>query len=291
MQNKLTIPFLETMITYACNLSCAGCTNYSDYNMKGSVKWSEGKNWLEKWNERVEIPDFGIMGGEPTLNPECESWIYGVRQILPNSQIRFTTNAVTFLDNPDVLDWCIEVGNSVFKFTIHQDLPYVQDSIDYVFRKFNWKPVTEHGINRWTGPNGTRFQINAPQKFYKTYRGTYGNILPHNSNPRDAFDMCVQQTCPLLYNGKIYKCSSIALLNRVLSDWNQPVTAEWKPYTDYNGISLNSSDNEVKQFINNFAKPHKICQMCPSSKDSNSIIDHKSNVINKKQWIKLHNVQ
>lgn len=284
------LPFLETMITYACNLSCAGCTNYSDYNMKGSVKWSQGKQWLESWLERLDIPEFGIMGGEPTLNPECEQWIYGVRELMPNSQIRFTTNGVTFLDNADVLDWCVDVGNTVFKFSLHQDLPYTQDSIDYVFRKYNWKPVTEYGINRWVGPNDTRFQINAPQKFYKTYRGTFGNIKPHNNKPREAFDICVQQTCPLLYEARIYKCSSIALLNRVLSDWSQPVTDDWKPYVDYIGIGLTSTYQEIKTFINNFGKPHKICQMCPSSKDKDSIIDHKSNVITKKKWIKLHQV-
>jgi len=284
------LPFLETMITYACNLSCAGCTNYSDYNMKGIVKWKQGKQWLENWLERINIPDFGIMGGEPTLNPECEQWIYGVRELLPNSQIRFTTNAVTFLDNPDVLDWCVDVGNAVFKFSIHQDLPYGQDSIDYVFKKYAWKPITEYGINRWAGPNGSRFQINAPVNFYKTYRGTLGNIRPHCNNAKDAFSLCVQKTCPLLYEGKIYKCSSIALLNKVLLDWKQEKTKEWQPYTDYQGLEHTSSHDEIKYFINNFGKPHKVCMMCPTEKDTASIIDHRNNVISKKQWIKLHNV-
>jgi MoaA/NifB/PqqE/SkfB family radical SAM enzyme len=96
---KLTLPFVETMITYACNLSCAGCTNYSDYNMKGYVKWATGKKWLQKWLKVINIQEFGIMGGEPTLNPECKEWLYGVRDLLPTSQLRFTSNAVNFLKN------------------------------------------------------------------------------------------------------------------------------------------------------------------------------------------------
>ena len=284
------LPFLETMITYACNLSCAGCTNYSDYNMKGSVSWKQGKSWLEDWLERVDIPDFGIMGGEPTLNPECEQWIYGVRELMPNSQIRFTTNAVNFDQRPEVLDWCIDVGNSVFKFTLHEDKTYAINAVHKVFDSYDWKPITEYGINRWIGPNGTRFQINSPTKFFKTYCGSFGNIQPHDNNPREAFDMCVQQQCPLLYEGRIYKCSSIALLNRVLDDWQQSVTEDWQPYTRYQGISPDSEEGEIKSFIKNFGKPHKICSMCPSSKDTDSIIDHRSNVISKKKWIKLHNV-
>ena len=282
------LPFVETMITYACNLSCRGCTNYSDYNMKGSVRWAQGKEWLKAWIERVDIQDFGIMGGEPTLNPECEQWIYGVRSLLPNSQIRFTTNGVNFHKKPEVFDWCVDVGNTVFKFTLHEDKTYGMDAIDYVFKKYKWTPITEYGINRWLGPNNTRFQINSPLQFYKTYKGTFGNIQPHNSNAKDAFDMCIQQTCPLLYEGKIYKCSSIALLNKVLSDWRQPISDTWTQYTDYEGVSVNSSDKTIKQFIQNFGKPHKICTMCPTKKDTGSIIDHKTNVISKKQWIKLN---
>lgn len=286
---QYSLPFLETMITYACNLSCHGCTNYSDYNMKGSVKWEIGKQWIEQWLERVGIPDFGLIGGEPTLNPECEQWIYGMRKLLPNSQIRFTTNAVNFLQKPEPLDWCVDIGNSVFKFTLHQDQEYAKEAVDYVFRKYQWKPITEHGINRWIGPNNTRFQINSPTHFYKTYRGNFGNIRPHDNNPREAFDICVQQRCPLLYEGKIYKCSSTALLNRVLNDWNQPIDDNWKPYAeDYQPIAVDSSDKEIRQFINNFGKPHQVCRMCPSKKDIDSIIDHKTNVITKKQWIKLH---
>ena len=286
----IELPFVETMITYACNLSCAGCTNYSDYNMKGSVSWKQGKAWIYEWTQRVNIPDFGIMGGEPTLNPECEQWIYGVRELLPNSQLRFTTNGVNFSNKTEVLDWCVDVGNTVFKFTLHEDKPYAMEAVKYVFGKYNWKPITEHGINRWVGPNNTRFQINSPVEFFKTYQGSFGNIKPHANSPKEAFDMCIQKTCPLLYEGRIYKCSSIALLNRVLSDWNQPITSDWDPYASYQGIGLDSSDAEIKTFVNNFGKPHGICRMCPSKKDTQSVIDHRSNVITKKQWIKLHNV-
>jgi len=284
------LPFVETMIAYACNLSCTGCTNYSDYNMKGSVSWKQGKQWLQHWLERVDIPDFGIIGGEPTLNPECEQWIYGVRELMPNSQIRFTSNGVNFHQKPDILDWCMDIGNTVFKFSLHEDKPYAMEAVQKVFDSYKWKPITEYGINRWIGPNNTRFQINSPTKFFKTYRGTFGNIQPHNNSPREAFNMCVQQQCPLLYEGRIYKCSSIALLNRVLDDWQQPVNDYWQPYADYQGISPKSSDKEIKSFISNFGNPHKICRMCPSHKDTDSIIDHRANVINKKQWIKLHNV-
>jgi hypothetical protein len=289
IMTKSTLPFLETMITYACNLSCKGCTNYSDYNMKGSVTWSEGKQWLEKWLSVFDIPDFGLIGGEPMLNPEVKQWIYGCRDLMPNSQIRFTTNAVNFLKNAEVLDWCVDIGNCVFKFSVHEDAEYVKESIDYVFSRYHWKPVTEFGINRWEGLNRTKFQINSPTKFVKSFLGEYGNMSPHNNDPIESFDLCVQKTCPLLLGGKIYKCSSVALLDRVLTDWGQSISTEWQPYvTDYQPLTLDSNQEQIDQFLNNFGKPYYTCAMCPSAKDVNSIVDHKSTVSTKKQWIALH---
>ncbi len=285
---KPTLPFLETMVTYACNLSCTGCTNYSDYNMKGNVNWADSKRWIENWLDIFDIPDFGLIGGEPMISPEIKEWIYGCRELMPDSQIRFTTNAVNFLQNTQVLDWCAEIGNCVFKFSIHEDASYAKQSIEYVFSKYKWKPVTEYGINRWVGPNGIKFQINSPTTYVKTYKGSYGNMQPHNSNPKDAFDICVQKTCPLLYNGDIYKCSSVALLNRVLNDWKQPIDNSWHPYTtDYQPLTLSSTTEEINQFLENFGNPNQICQMCPTKNDNQSIIDHKTNVLSKKQWIQL----
>lgn len=282
---KPILPFVETMITYACNLSCAGCTNYSDYNMKGSVSWVQGKQWLEQWLQRIDIESFGIIGGEPTLNPDCKQWICGVRDMLPDAQIRFTTNGVNFLNNPDILDTCVDAGNVVFKFTSHEDKPYTKQIIEHVFSAYNWKPITEYGINRWIGPNNSRFQINAPTHFYKTYRGEFGYMQPHNNLPNDAFSMCVQQTCPLLYEGKIYKCSSIALLEKVLGDWKQTDVNCWDKYLKYKPITVDSDIMKIENFIYNFGKSHTICSMCPTAKDRQSMINHKTNVITKKQWL------
>jgi hypothetical protein len=253
--------------------------------MKGSVPWNRGKHWIEQWTERLHIDAFGIMGGEPTLNPECKQWIQGVRKLLPYAQIRFTTNGVNFLQNTDLLNACVDAGNVVFKFTLHEDKPYAKDIVEHVFNAYNWQPITEYGINRWIGPNQCRFQINAPTKFTKSFCGEYGSMQPHSNTPTEAFKVCVQQTCPLLYEGDIYKCSSIALLEKVLNDWKQTDRDNWKQYLNYDPISLNSSDSEIENFIQNFGKPNKICSMCPSSKDKDSIVDHSTNVITKKQWL------
>lgn len=285
---KQELPFLETMITQSCNLSCEGCTNYSDYNVSGSVQWNSAKEWISSWLERVDIPDFGLIGGEPLLNKEAEQWLVGCRELMPASQLRFTTNGTILSQKTNILDTIFDIGNCVFKISVHQpDQFYIQEALNHVFNYAKWEPVIEFGIKRWRSKNNVRFQINFPNTFYKTFKGNYSNMLPHNNEPADAFSICCQKTCPLLHDGKIYKCSSIALLAKTLADWPQDQTA-WAPYLDYKGISPDCTADELDNFIRGFNTPENICRMCPSINDIDSKLDHINTVTSKATWIKLN---
>ena len=131
---KPVLPFLETMATQVCNLSCAGCTNYSDLTHQGYVRWRDMERDLRTWLEVIDIPDFGIMGGEPLINPEIREWLRGVRRLMPQSQIRFTTNGLLLNRHFDVLDVAHEIGNTVFKIPIWSSLEAfkIADSVEKV---------------------------------------------------------------------------------------------------------------------------------------------------------------
>jgi organic radical activating enzyme len=279
---KMTKPvllFLETMATQACNLSCLGCTNYSDLPHKSYESWTDMQTTLKQWLDVIEIPDFGIMGGEPLLNPEIREWITGVRELMPGSQIRFTTNGLLLHKNLDLLDLVFETGNMVFKITQHHKTAQLEKTIEYIFQKYHWTPVHEYGIDRWISDNGVRFQLNTPERFIKTYRNSYDNMLPYESDPVKSFDICVQKTCPLLYQGRIYKCSTQALLKDTLIKVGSPNTEHWAPYL-IDGISSDSPLSEIQRFIDNFGKPHGMCRMCPESTED--FIPHQENVKRRK---------
>jgi len=281
---KPTLPFLEVMATQACNLSCLGCTNYSDLPQKGYPSWSDIEPEISAWTEKLTIPDFGIIGGEPLLNPDIENWILGIRKVLPDSQIRFTTNGLLLNKKFHIVEMLKDIGNTVFKITVHQNNQDIDNVIERVFGMYDWKPVREYGIDRWATEDGFRFQVNTPTKFLKTYRGNYKNMMPHKSKPKHAFDICIQQTCPLLYQGRIYKCSTSALLEDTLEKVGNPNQEHWQKYLNHS-ISVNSTDIEIQNFIDNFGLPHKMCSMCPTKNDKESIIDHLTNVTVKKQKI------
>jgi len=280
--SKPVLPFVEMMVTQACNISCLGCTNYSDLTHSGYLTWQQGKQQIEPWLDRVEILDFGILGGEPLINPDIRNWITGLRKLLPNAQIRFTTNGILLEKHYDIVTLLADIGNSVFKITVHVDNPTVSTMIEKILAEYHWESVTEHGINRFKTKNNFRFQINRPTVFTKSYRGTYIDMKPYHSNPVDSFAICNQQTCPLLYNGLLYKCSTAGLLADTLTRFRSPNIEEWKYYIP-SGISPKCDHDILAEFLYNFGKPHKICGQCPTKHDTQSYIVHLDNVNKKKK--------
>ena len=276
---KQSLEFIEFMLLRSCNLSCKGCTTFSDLKHPGEIsEWNDIKNDLLAWSDRIEFEAMGFMGGEPLIHPRIKDWIVGIRETFPNTQLRFITNGLLLEKHKDVIDLLHSIGNCVIKISKHIDDPRIKSVIKYIMNRFDWEPVTEFGINRWSTGNEVKFQITVPQKFYKTFKGEYANMAPHNNNPVDAFNqLCVQKRCPLMYEGKLYKCCTAGLLEHILHKFNYPNYEQWKPYLN-TGISPDCDQKTLNAFINNFAKPHRMCSQCPTLADTDSIIDHKTTV-------------
>jgi hypothetical protein len=278
---KTSLPdleFLEVMVINACNLSCAGCTTFSDLKHAGYVSWKQGYDWLKPWTDRINIEAIGMMGGEPLMNPELQQWLCGIRELLPQAQIRVVTNGLLLHKNWWILDLLDTLGNSVLKISQHVDDPILTDAIDQIFSSRDWKSIHEHGIDRWICSSGLRFQIARPKQFLKTFRGDYADAMPHDSDPDSAFSICVQKKCPLLFNGKIWKCGTAALTPPMLERFNWPNRSHWEPFV-VPGLESTCNDQELNRFINNFGKPNLLCKQCPSTSDTNSLVDHTSTVV------------
>lgn len=272
------LEFLEVMIINACNLSCAGCTTFSDLTHQGYVTWDQGRQWLEPWRRRIHIQAIGVMGGEPLMNPDLKQWLVGLRDLLPEAQIRFVTNGLLLPKNWWILDLLDELGNSVLKISQHVQDARLADSIQHIFSSRAWTPVTEHGIDRWRCDSGLRFQIARPKKFFKTFKGTYTNAAPHDSDPSEAFAVCVQKKCPLLMQGHIWKCGTMALTPSMLARFDWPNREHWQPFIRP-GLAPDCSDADLARFLDNFGRPHAVCRQCPSAADRDSELDHASTVV------------
>jgi organic radical activating enzyme len=271
------LPFLEMMSTNVCNLSCAGCTTFSDLDHRGYMTWAQARQQIEPWLERLDIQAFGFMGGEPLINPDLRAWLVGIRELMPNTQIRFITNGLLLERHWWVVDLLDQLGNSVLKISKHVNDPRIDSAISQVFASRKWVAIKEFGIDRWHSPSGMRFQIASPTRFLKTFQGDYHDMRPHDNNIHDAFDVCVQQRCPLLHDSRLYKCGTAGLTPKIVQRHGMPNSALWQPYLT-KGLDSDCSDRELDKFINNFGKPHAICRQCPSSKDHMSMLDHTKTV-------------
>ena len=277
---KLQIPFAEMMTTQVCNLSCRGCSTYSDIKHQGAIPWQQAQQQLIPWLEKVSFGDFGIMGGEPLINPDIRNWITGARLLMPDTKIRFPTNGLLLEKHFDIVDLLRQVGNSILKITVHVDNQELESLITRILDLYNWQSVVEFGIRRWKTDNNFVFQVNRPGHFFKTFQGTYETAKPYNSNPRESFDFCHQKMCPLLHNQRIYKCSTSGLMPSILEKYNWPNRASWELYMDnqLNGsIGLDSSDEEIHNFIKNVGNPHSTCRQCPTAETATTL-DHRKNV-------------
>jgi sulfatase maturation enzyme AslB (radical SAM superfamily) len=275
------ISYLETMLTYACTLSCKSCTNYSDYGMKGGyVKWTEIKPVLDQWFDRIRVDCFGFIGGEPLMNPELETWVREFRTEYPYTTVMIGTNAQLFTKNLWLLDAMEELGMIYLKFTNHiPNAEYFKQAVDAVMSRFDWQWMPEW--NRYFYQEKILdFLVSESPTFMKTYQGKYGSMKPHNNNPTEAFEICSQQICPLLYNGKLYKCSSLGMLKRVLGDHNQIDDPDWAPYVINQGLGIDCTDKELQAWADNFGLPIKECSMCPTTRD-NPFHPHYPNVVNR----------
>lgn len=271
------LPFLEMMITNVCNLSCQGCTTFSDLDHRGYKTWKQAHAELLPWTQRLDIQAFGFMGGEPLINPDVENWLVGIRDLLPQAQIRFITNGLLLEKHWHIVDLLRSLGNSVLKISYHIKDPRIDAAIDRVFKSRAWSTIREHGIDRWVDDTGMRFQIARPTQFLKTFRGEYANMRPHDNVPVDAFDICVQKRCPLLHQGMLYKCGTAGLTPGILERHGTPNRELWEPYLE-SGLAIDCDDTALENFISNFGKPHRICRQCPSSRDLDSMIDHTKTV-------------
>jgi organic radical activating enzyme len=269
------------MITQACNLSCHGCTNYSDLVHNGYLTWEQGREQIAPWLERVDILDFGILGGEPLMNPKVRDWIVGLRELMPNAQIRFTTNGLLLEKNFDIVELLHSIGNCVFKIAVHKHDAALEETISRVWSMYDWTPVTEFGVDRFTTTNNFRFYVRRPDIFYKMYRNSYASMAPYDNAPAEAFKVCCQQTCPLLYNGRLYKCSTAGLLKDTLDKVGNPNPELWQQFITH-GLTADCSDKDLTGFLENFGKPNAICAMCPSNNDLDAKIIHIDNVSIKK---------
>lgn len=290
---KFKITYLETMVSWGCNLSCVGCTNFCDYRHHGFPDWGNVEQDLYGWSKVIEPEVFALMGGEPLLNPHLKQWICGVRKIFPNSFILLITNGVLLNKKAEIVKTMIEHTPGRIMITLHKDEEKIIESVESIIKNSDYRFIKKDQHERLIDIKYLLFNkekqfsihIKETDEFTKRYKGYGDRIYPYNTNNiEEAFKLCVDR--PLLFNGRIYRCGKIPLVEKTLKLTGQSSSLKdalpWKICTDYTGLYYLDDNKKMQIFFDNLHKAEQVCMTCPGVNDD-YIIDHKRNVYSKSE--------
>ena len=253
---KIQIPYLEVLITQLCNLHCDGCALYSNYTVKYEQSYKELKEYLRLWANRLQPQQFRIIGGEPFLHPRLIDIVQSVNESFPDSKRSVVTNGTNLQKHPSFPKIASETGTELH-LSIHSDDPKYLAMLEPGIKILReWKKAYP-GLNVTFGDY---------RYFTRGYNGVGSKMKPfEDHNPRESWKNCSAQQCKNIGGGRLYKCPQIMLLRETLEKFGLNNDPKWEKYLSYDGIGLDSSDDELTAFVTR--QEEFICSMCPTKLD------------------------
>jgi hypothetical protein len=245
---------LEMHVTHVCNLTCESCSHFSNHGHKGRLELAQADAWMSAWRDRIEVGEFVLLGGEPTIHPELTEFVPLVRRHWPRASIVIITNGF-FLDRhpglPRALALC---GNARLCLSVHHDsLEYRQRIQPVLDLTEQWR--RDHGVSIEVTPSYTNWT--------RRYMGFGDAKSPFDDqNPRASWQICRARHCRQLFEGKIWKCSPIAYLT--LQKRQFRLSESWDRYLNYEPLEPTCSDNAIVEFL--AREEEGICSMCPAKR-------------------------
>ena len=219
-KDKVFIPQLETQIIDGCNLNCKGCAHFSSLFSKDEVypldKFDRDLRYLSKC---ADIVSFYILGGEPFLSKNIDEYIVVSRVRLPKSNLRFLTNGLFIPSLSEMTLSLLRECGFVIDISVYPQTGSILEKI---------KSVLE--INKI--PYDLRFVTQRFIAFMSVHCG---------HNPMRSQQVCLNEPCRFLRDGKIYKCPPDALSFRLVEKFNI------KNFPVSTGVDL-YSDNFAQDF-------------------------------------------
>jgi organic radical activating enzyme len=245
-------PLIEFYITNECNLACSNCNRFNNYDFQGHYYWKDSAELLEKWSKRITTSLITIIGGEPTLHPELETWAYNLRRLWPRTPIIIQSNGINAVD---------------------QDYYWKNYSVGF--------SISAHSVNlksklqsKWISPNVVNLEkiqeawmftdsavINAPE-----------GLKMHNSNPEIAFENCTMKHSHTMLNGLLYKCPLVAVLPEFVQQQSVDLNDRLSLLTSYQSLHPDCSDRDLELFKHTRNQHIPQCALCPEKYNPQPVV-------------------
>ncbi|MCL2485684.1 MAG: radical SAM protein [Endomicrobia bacterium] len=226
---------LEVHITEHCNLNCAYCDHFCPIAKEEFLDVQTFEKDMKRMSELTDknIDEIVLLGGEPLLNKDVNSFMEISRKYFPKSSINITTNGLLLLSISHYF-W-----ETCKKYNI--DILISKYPIDLNCSAIEQK-AKDYGVNIiWTE--------------LKTMWHTPLNIEA-NGNKTFNFMNCMHSKCTFLQKGKIYMCPRSALIETFNKHFNKNIPVSDKDYIDIYKVN---NISEILKFISN---PVPFCKNC-----------------------------
>ena len=273
---------------YKCNYSCVGCCNGSDYVTSGQHDPDIDKilESIEKLPSIIEIDPDGmitLLGGEPMMywHDRIVPIAKSLRRAFPQAKINIFSNG--HLANRFVDDIVELLDQENCDMTISRHLAGDMSSV----LGTKWKDnigslvldprVTKVHDNHYHIKNNIRANIHFYQadEWFTWYQLSHdGKIKPWATNdPKGSikYGCASGSSCSALFENRLYKCGSLAMLKGFLSARQQLDDHDWKKYLDYPYVDVLDIDQDKFDFFKStYGKDTTYCDMC-NNKPTNII--------------------
>lgn len=228
------LPYLELHLTDHCNLNCKGCGHFSPIAPKKFADLQQHEKDMKRLRQLFRnIHTIRIMGGEPLLHPQVESFIVASRRAFPKAVIKVVTNGI-LLPSASEEFWnaCRDTHTSI-DLTVYP--PIRKNLPDYL-------ALCE--------AKGITIVPREVETFFAHHN------LKGDSDKVKAFDICRSVFfCPFLQEGRLYTCALPALVHYFNERFGQTIAAD-------EGINIHSGSITGGEILRQLQKPIETCKWC-----------------------------
>lgn len=268
---------LDIVITRSCQLNCNGCLVFSDHNLvKGHTSVESAIPWLTFWAKQLNPRVLHLFGGEPLMHPEFVLWAETVKSLFrKNLALNVQTNGIKIKSfDKDTLKYLVDDLKLHFNITIHNNLEWYKNAVN------DGISLLEQCL-----PGGSWTNINDSEKVYRQNNGRWFSVTEGFNRPwvnhytghgytlrpsfsfdsekyKDNHSYCEAKEYIQLYEGNLYKCPVIATLDDTLSKYDYPNKKSWEPWLNYRYLPVNSTIDEIAQWLKIQCAPERYCNMC-----------------------------
>ena len=262
-KEKPTFRMLSIHSHNGCNLACKGCNHHSGVLAPGSgLSIDSLINDLNLLLPRINVwSHASVLGGEALLEPRSKEICKLLRDYYKGScYIKIFSNAILIPQNTDwILDHMKEGG--IFRISMH--LSPVNKLGKKTYRNV-WDFIDRA---RTENIDMELLEISEPWDdwWFDMLRWENNKFYPYEDGDIEkSFSHCTAPNLQI-YNGRLWKCPSIAYLHETLVSTGQIDDPIWQKYLSYKSTSVNASEEDLFAVAKEVLSPHQICNKCPSN--------------------------